>query len=152
MAINIGKQRWYGVPGVDKQFQEKRDYLTCPKCQTFLADINPIWLASPEFGRQFSEGRVHLTCPKCDFLVGKVRWDRPTIWNWIKYVNDGRVTWKGCAVVALIVGVVAMVLMGLFVSGIRNLWFIWLSIFFLTYFALRVLLCSDNWWRFPWWI
>lgn len=152
MAISIGKQRWYGVPGVDKQFQEKRDYLTCPNCQVFLADINPVWLASPKFRRQFSEGRVHITCPKCDFLVGKVQWDRPTIWDWIKYANEGRVGWKGSAVASLIVGVVAMVAIGLFVDGSRNIWAVGLASFFMTYFLLRVVLRSDNWLRFPWWI
>ncbi|HOR77754.1 MAG TPA: hypothetical protein PLG04_02975 [Anaerolineaceae bacterium] len=130
MAVR-GKQRWTPVDALKQQFDDGRDYISCPECKYFLADIKPNFHVVQEFSCQFSDGRVHLTCPKCHALLGKKFWDRPTIGDRIRYACEFQISdmsWRARWITSLVISVglvVGLSIMMALDSG--HSWATWLN-------------------------
>jgi len=108
MAQYTGKQKWRREPEFDRQFQERRSHITCPKCNASLGDA---WEEKGQrkyqyyrnFARQFLDDRRYITCPKCSLLLGEVVWMPPTRGDWARYFFTE--SWKGSACIAITLGV-----------------------------------------------
>ncbi|MEI6313966.1 MAG: hypothetical protein WCO89_03785, partial [Syntrophus sp. (in: bacteria)] len=90
MARNVGKQGWRAEPGLARQFEERRNHLTCPKCHASLGDAlagkgEQKYLYCAGMRRQLIAGCRELTCPRCSFVVGEVYWLPPTVLDRIKH-------------------------------------------------------------------
>jgi len=171
--MNIGKKKWKLIPALEQQFLDKKEYLSCPKCRAYLADIvidkkgEQDWRPVPNVMRQLTDGRLHWTCPKCSELLGKVHWEKPTAGDCLKHVFLNRMGWKGRVITSLVMGLVAglaAVLGGIYLSGLpikmyfvkfpeAHLLIVYLGIpvAFVTYFFLKP--CAmDNCGGYPWWV
>ncbi len=107
MAIR-GRQRWTPVDALKQQFDDGRDYISCPECKAFLGDNKP-FRPVRNFARQHMDGREHLTCPKCHALLGRVYWEAPTTGDKISHIFCGYMGWKGRMVAAMALGLAAMI-------------------------------------------
>ena len=181
MSCTVGKKKWRREPEFERQFQDGRKHITCPKCQASLGDVweekgHWKWRAVSNFRRQFLDDRRHLTCPRCSLLLGEVYWLPPTAWDWIRHIFSGNMGWKGRALVSLIAGMVVALALTISVvtdphvgyctqrmdlsfrnmcgSGDKSLWYLWmfgLPVSLLTYLIIRP--CAmDRWGHFPWWL
>ena len=110
MTHGIGKKKWRWQPAFDRQLQDGRSHITCPKCNASLGDAwdgkgGREWSPVGAFAHQYQDGRQHLTCPRCSFLLGKAYWQHPTAWDWIKYIFSERASVMGWLAATFIIAV-----------------------------------------------
>ncbi|HOR78370.1 MAG TPA: hypothetical protein PLG04_06160 [Anaerolineaceae bacterium] len=106
MAIR-GRQRWTPVDALKQQFDDGRDYISCPECKAFLGDNKP-FRPVRNFARQHMDGREHLTCPKCHALLGRVYWEKATIGDRIRHACAFQISdmsWRARWVTSLVIAV-----------------------------------------------
>ncbi len=147
MAIR-GRQRWTPIPALKQQFDDGRDYISCPECKAFLGDNKP-FRPVRNFAMQHMDGREHLTCPKCHALLGRVYWEKATIGDRISRVFCGYMGWKGRAVAAMGFGLAAEILLAIvgmhgykmspfeyFTTRSIYFWFLWIPPSLIVFFFL----------------
>ena len=169
MTHGIGKKKWRWQPAFDRQLQDGRSHITCPKCNASLGDAwdgkgGREWSPVGAFAHQYQDGRQHLTCPRCSFLLGQAYWQHPTAWDWIKYIFSERSGVTGMLAASLIIvvgastlGVAAYSYTGaipvtVFLKEINFTILCWVGIplWILTFLALwgHENTTDDDWW---WW-
>ena len=104
--LKIGKKKWIAEPELWQQVTERKEYLSCPHCGAFLADVDletGDLNAKAAFRKELSSDRVHIPCYRCHKVLGKSYWADPTFGDWWKALFFGRLSWAGVLIAAFAV-------------------------------------------------
>jgi len=99
----IGKKKWIAEPELWQQVTERKEYLSCPHCEAFLADVDletGDLHAKAAFRKELDSDRVHIPCYRCHKVLGKSYWADPTFRDWWKALFFGRLSWAGVLIAA----------------------------------------------------
>ena len=103
--LKIGKKKWIAEPELWQQVTDRKEYLSCPHCRAFLADVDPgtgNLNAKTAFKKELDSDRVHIPCYRCHKVLGK-SWADPTFGDWWKALFFGRLSWAGVLIAAFVV-------------------------------------------------